>query len=102
MDELLTSILAQDYRGVFEVCVIEDGSVLKSNDILDKFKKVKKSGSYTLTGSIEMSAASSVVKAIATKKGAKSKNITRAYNEEGQLIIKASDKLTAARCSSSS
>jgi len=39
MDELLTSILAQDYRGVFEVCVIEDGSVLKSNDILDKFKK---------------------------------------------------------------
>jgi len=39
MDELLTSILVQDYRGVFEVCVIEDGSVLKSNDILDKFKK---------------------------------------------------------------
>ena len=33
------------------------------------------------------------MKAIATKKGAKSKHITLAYNEEGQLIIKASDKL---------
>jgi len=58
-----------------------------------KFKKIKKSGSYTLTSSIEMSAASSDVKAIATKKGAKSKNIILAYNEDGQLIIKASDKL---------
>jgi hypothetical protein len=72
---------------------VELNVIIEEEISTTKFKKVKKSGSYTLTGSIEMSAASSVVKAIATKKGSKSKNITLAYNEDGQLIIKASDKL---------
>ena len=40
-----------------------------------------------------MSAASSVVRAIAAKKGVKSQSITLAYSEDGELIIKASEKL---------
>jgi len=58
-----------------------------------KFKKVKKSGSFILTSTIEMSVASPTIKVIATKKGAKSQNVSFAYTEDGELVIKASDKL---------
>lgn len=39
LDELLSSILEQDYIGTFEICVIEDGSQQKCNLILEKFTK---------------------------------------------------------------
>jgi len=77
----------------------KNASFLELNMIVEeeisttKFKKIKKSGSYTLTSTIEMSAASSVVRAIAAKKGVKSQSITLAYSEDGELIIKASEKL---------
>ena len=58
-----------------------------------KFNKVKKSGSFVLTSTIEMSAASPLIKVIATKKGAKRQNIPFAYSEDGELVIKASGKL---------
>jgi hypothetical protein len=58
-----------------------------------KFNKVKKAGSFVLTSTIEMSAASPLIKVIATKKGAKRQNIPFAYSEDGELVIKASGKL---------
>lgn len=58
-----------------------------------KFVKVKKPGGFVLTSTLELSAASSVIKALAIKKGAKSQSISLSFNEDGQLIIKASDKL---------
>lgn len=38
MDELLASIVAQEYDGVFEVCIIEDGSTIKSKAVVEKYK----------------------------------------------------------------
>lgn len=38
MDELLASIVAQEYDGVFEVCIIEDGSKIKSKAVVEKYK----------------------------------------------------------------
>jgi len=38
LDELLASIQHQEFSGSFEVCIIEDGSYLKSNSIAEKYK----------------------------------------------------------------
>jgi len=37
LDELLSSILVQEYTDTFEICVIEDGSQQKSNLIVEKY-----------------------------------------------------------------
>ncbi len=39
MDELLISIINQDYDGFVEVCVIEDGSTLKSDVVVEKYRE---------------------------------------------------------------
>jgi len=38
IDELLASILAQEYDGIFDVCIIEDGSSIKSDLIVEKYR----------------------------------------------------------------
>ena len=38
LDELLASILAQEYNEAFDVCIIEDGSSVKSDLIVEKYK----------------------------------------------------------------
>ena len=37
IDELLASILSQEYDEAFDVCIIEDGSSVKSDLIVDKY-----------------------------------------------------------------
>ena len=38
LDELLASILIQEYVEVFDVCIIEDGSSVKSDLIVEKYR----------------------------------------------------------------
>jgi hypothetical protein len=58
-----------------------------------KFTKSKKSKSYIFKSSIEISAIDPEIKAVAIKKGSKNKSIALTYNDEGQLVIEASEKL---------
>jgi hypothetical protein len=73
--------------------LLELKKIVEKEISTSKFVKVKRSGGFVLTSSLELSAASSVIKALAIKKGAKSQNISLSFNEDGQLVIKASDKL---------
>jgi hypothetical protein len=54
---------------------------------------VKNSKGYVFKSSSEISAIDPLIKAIAIKKGAKSKSIALTYDEAGQLVIEASEKL---------
>ena len=38
LDELLASILAQEYNEAFDICIIEDGSSVKSDLIVEKYR----------------------------------------------------------------
>jgi len=58
-----------------------------------KFTKVKRGSTFTLTSDVEISAASPTLRVIAVKKGAPSRNIPFTYSEDGQIILKASQKL---------
>jgi hypothetical protein len=58
-----------------------------------KFSRIKKSKNYVFKSSAEISAIDPSVKAVAVKKGAKSKDVALSYDDEGQLIIEASEKL---------
>jgi hypothetical protein len=73
--------------------LLELKEIISGEIATSKFTKVKKSGLYIITSSEDISAASSTIKAIALKKGAKSQSIPLAYNSDGQIVIKASDKL---------
>jgi hypothetical protein len=73
--------------------LVELKKIVENEISTSKFVKVKRSGGFVLTSSLELSAASSVIKARAIKKGAKSQNISLSFNEDGQLVIKASDRL---------
>jgi hypothetical protein len=73
--------------------LVELKKIVEKEISTSKFVKVKRSGNFVLTSSLELSAASSVIKALAIRKGAKSQNISLSFNEDGQLVIKASDKL---------
>lgn len=68
-------------------------SIIEKEIAGSKFTKVKKGSTYTLTSNVEISAASPTLKAVAVKKGAASKKISFTYSEDGQLILKASEKL---------
>ncbi len=39
MDELMSSIANQDYKGFAEVVIVEDGSTLKSDCVIEKYKR---------------------------------------------------------------
>jgi hypothetical protein len=58
-----------------------------------KFSRIKKSKSYVFKSSAEISAIDPSIKAVAVKKGSKSKNVSLSYDDEGQLVIEASEKL---------
>jgi hypothetical protein len=73
--------------------LVELKKIVEKEISTSKFVKVKRSGNFVLTSSLELSAASSVIKSRAIKKGAKSQNISLSFNNDGQLVIKASDKL---------
>ncbi|CAB4679903.1 MAG: hypothetical protein F2658_01610 [Actinobacteria bacterium] len=73
--------------------LLELKKIVENEISTSKFVKVNRSGGFVLTSTLEVSAASSVIKALAIKKGAKSQSISLSFNEDGQLIIKASDKL---------
>jgi hypothetical protein len=73
--------------------LVELKKIVEDEISTSKFVKIKRSGGFVLTSSLELSAASSVIKARAIKKGAKSQNISLSFNEDGQLVIKAPDKL---------
>lgn len=66
---------------------------LVSNEISSsQFKRSKKAKTFIFMSTTEMSVSSPFLKVIAKKKGAKNKEIPVSYNEEGQLVIKVSDK----------
>ena len=73
--------------------LLELKKIVENEISTSKFVKVKRSGGFVLTSTLEVSAASSVIKALAIKKGANSQSISLSFNEDGQRIIKASDKL---------
>lgn len=68
-------------------------SVIENEIATSKFTKVKKGSTYTLTSNVEISAASPTLRAIAVKKGFPNKKISFTYSEDGQIILKASQKL---------
>jgi hypothetical protein len=68
-------------------------SIVENEITASKFKKVRKGNTFTLTGNVEMSAVNPSLRAIAVKKGSPSKKISFTYSEDGQLILKASQKL---------
>ena len=57
-----------------------------------KFSRVKKNRGYVFKSSSDISAIVPAIKAFAVKKGAKSRMLLLSYDDEGQLIIEASDK----------
>jgi len=73
--------------------VEEIQSIVENEITASKFKKVRKGNTFTLTSNVEMSAVSPNLKAIAVKKGSPSKKISFTYSEDGQLVLKASQKL---------
>jgi hypothetical protein len=58
-----------------------------------KFSRAKNSKGYVFKSSIEISAIDPLIKAVAVKKGAKNKSVALTYDENGQLVIEASEKL---------
>jgi len=68
-------------------------SIIEKEISTSKFTKVKKGSTFTLTSDVEISAASPTLRVIAVKKGVPSRNIPFTYSEDGQIILKASQKL---------
>lgn len=68
-------------------------SIVENEITTSKFKKVKKGSTFTLTSNVEISAINPSLRAIAVKKGSASKKISFTYSENGQLVLKASQKL---------
>lgn len=68
-------------------------SIVENEITTSKFKKVKKGSTFTLTSNVEISAINPSLRAIAVKKGSASKKISFTYSEDGQLVLKASQKL---------
>jgi hypothetical protein len=68
-------------------------NIVEEEIATSKFTKVKKGSTYTLTSDVEISAASPLIRVIAVKKGSASKKISFTYSEDGQLVLKASQKL---------
>jgi hypothetical protein len=58
-----------------------------------KFSRIKNGKSIVLKSFADISAIDPSIKAIAVKKGAKNKSVTLTYDENGQLVIEASEKL---------
>ena len=58
-----------------------------------KFSRIKNGKSFVLKSFADISAIDPSIKAIAVKKGAKSRSVEVTYNDEGQLVIEASEKL---------
>jgi hypothetical protein len=58
-----------------------------------KFSKVKNGKNFVIKSLADISAIDPSIKAIAVKKGAKSRSVEVTYNDEGQLVIEASEKL---------
>jgi len=58
-----------------------------------KFSRVKNGKSFVIKSFADISAIDPLIKAIAVKKGAKSRSVEVTYNDEGQLVIEASEKL---------
>jgi hypothetical protein len=68
-------------------------SIVEKEISTSKFTKVKTGSTFTLTSNVEISAASPTIKVIAVKKGFPNKKISFTYSEDGQIILKASQKL---------
>jgi hypothetical protein len=68
-------------------------NIVEEEITTSKFTKVKKGSTYTLTSDVEISAASPSIRVIAVKKGSASKKISFTYSEDGQLVLKAPQKL---------
>jgi len=51
MDELLTSLSTQNFKESFEVVVIEDGSTIPSNEVIEKYKQYLDISYYCKTNS---------------------------------------------------
>jgi len=58
-----------------------------------KFSRVKNGKNFVIKSLADISAIDPSIKAIAVKKGAKSRSVEVTYNDEGQLVIEASEKL---------
>ncbi len=68
-------------------------SIVEKEISTSKFTKVKTGSTFTLTSNVEISAASPTIKVIAVKKGFPNKKISFTYSDDGQIILKASQKL---------
>jgi hypothetical protein len=73
--------------------VAELKKIISEEISTSKFSRLKTSKNYVFKSSSDISAIDPSVKARAVKKGAKSKNVVLSYDDEGQLIIEASEKL---------
>jgi hypothetical protein len=58
-----------------------------------KFSRTKNSKSFVIKSFADISAIDPSIKAIAVKKGGKSRSVALTYDENGQLVIEASEKL---------
>jgi hypothetical protein len=68
-------------------------TIIEEEITASTFTKIKKGNSLTLTSNLELSAVNPSLKVIAVKKGSPSKKISFSYSEDGQLVLKVSQKL---------
>ena len=91
--ELGYTFLPNADESVRSATLEEIQSIVENEITSSKFKKVKKGSTFTLTSNVEISAVNPSLRAIAVKKGSASKKISFTYSEDGQLVLKASQKL---------
>ena len=91
--ELGYTFLPNADENVRSATLEEIQSIVENEITSSKFKKVKKGSTFTLTSNVEISAVNPSLRAIAVKKGSASKKISFTYSEDGQLVLKASQKL---------
>jgi hypothetical protein len=91
--ELAYTFLPNAEEKAAEANLAEMKSVVEKEISSSTFTKVKKGSTYTLTSNVEISSTSASIKVIAVKKGSANKKISFTYSEDGQLVLKASQKL---------
>ncbi len=73
---------------------LDELKVILENEIrTSSFKKIRKANKFRITSNLEISASSPTLKAVAVKRGLATKNIQFSFNEDGQLVMQASEKL---------
>lgn len=72
---------------------VEAKQIIEKEISSSKFTKVKKGNTFTLTSEVELSATTPEIRVIAVKKGSANRKVKFSISEDGQLVLKASQKL---------